>query len=608
MPTNDHTDDYVQETQSSVDDRRSSDSELEDSNTDDFFIRRTYTCKADVVVACSDYNTRAGRAYVVKSSDYRRYRVACADEQCEFVVNFAFGREFGPPTQFRVHTCDPTQVDHDSYGAQRALKPQFLSRNKVVRQFVIDNGREASPRALQDLLCSSGHDVSYHNCADACAIVKAELFESDRLQFQLIISYVQELIKRGHKADVDLDGTTIRRVVVVYRQGIQVTSVFADRGLNMDGTFMKHSLGGTLLVACLRNSNSEIQIVAVAWVSGETKDNWSWFLDHLLKAITRPAFAISDRDKGLIPALEQVAPGLPHLFCLRHFMENFNTKFRNKALRNAGWKLGKALTPIAYTKRSDELAELNQKAVEWMEAVDKTKWAAAYSPCIRFGTMTSNNVESVNSALIDARQEPLLDCLMTIEKYVCDKWVEFTGKTTKWGPLTDYAEKKFVGKRLARGFDGMEVFPRCSSSFNVKVKKDGQLPIEYAIDLDKTSDPCSCGYFQHMDAPCVHVAAALKHTNNLSKLREFIGKSWTTDTYKQAYDPSLKMHPTVTKDELLRFEHHQPPPVPQKRGRPKNTKKRIESQPASLALSKKSTYTCSACGGRGHNKRSCSKK
>nr|CCA23907.1 AlNc14C212G8948 [Albugo laibachii Nc14] len=86
------------------------------------------------------------------------------------------------------------------------------------------------------------------------------------------------------------------------------------------------------------------------------------------------------------------------------------------------------------------LAKLHQKAVERMEAVDKTKWAAAYTPCARFGTMTSNNVESVNSALMAAREEPLLDCLMTIEKYLSGKWVEFIGKMTKCGQLTDYAE------------------------------------------------------------------------------------------------------------------------------------------------------------------------
>ena len=110
-----------------------------------------------------------------------------------------------------------------------------------------------------------------------------------------------------------------------------------------------------------------------------------------------------------------------------------------------------------------------------------------------------------------------------------------------------------------------------------------------------------------MDAPCVHVVASLKHIKYLSILREFIGTTWKTAVYNQAYDPLLKMPPTVTKNELLCFELHQPPQFPQKRGRPKKSKKRIESQQAILALSKKSDYTCSACGSIGHKKRSCSK-
>nr|CCA18936.1 AlNc14C60G4399 [Albugo laibachii Nc14] len=116
---------------------------------------------------------------------------------------------------------------------------------------MIDNGREASPRSLQDLLCLSGIDFSYHTCADACAIVKSELFQPDWLQFHLILSNVHEMNKRGHRAEIDFDGTTIRHVVLVYLRAILVTSDFFDRVLNMDGMFMKHSSEGTLLVACL---------------------------------------------------------------------------------------------------------------------------------------------------------------------------------------------------------------------------------------------------------------------------------------------------------------------------------------------------------------------
>lgn len=54
---------------------------------------------------------------------------------------------------------------------------------------------------------------------------------------------------------------------------------FEDRGINLDGTLMKHKYGEVLLVACFKNSKTEIQIVPVTGLSGKTQGNQSWFLD-----------------------------------------------------------------------------------------------------------------------------------------------------------------------------------------------------------------------------------------------------------------------------------------------------------------------------------------
>jgi hypothetical protein len=114
------------------------------------------------------------------------------------------------------------------------------------------------------------------------------------------------------------------------------------------------------------------------------------------------------------------------------------------------------------------------------------------------------------------------------------------------------------------------------------------------------------GVQQYMLAPCAHVVAALKFANRLSSVNEYFDPSWTTEMYRRAYDPAMKIPPFVIKEDLLRFAHHEPPTIGKKRGRPKeSSKKRIESQPASLALAKKSTYKCTSCKQVGHNKRSC---
>ena len=153
------------------------------------------------------------------------------------------------------------------------------------------------------------------------------------------------------------------RAVIVYKPGIHVLREFADRGINLDGTFMKHKYGEVLLVACCKNSDNEIQIVAVAWVSGETKDNWSWFLDFLLRSIEAPAFVISDRDKGLIPAMQVKAGDIPHFFLCSSHDREFQRQVSQCDIEGPSMESGKSLTVASFERRARELKKHNEKAL-----------------------------------------------------------------------------------------------------------------------------------------------------------------------------------------------------------------------------------------------------
>jgi hypothetical protein len=88
-------------------------------------------------------------------------------------------------------------------------------------------------------------------------------------------------------------------LAIVYREGLKSSSEYQSRGLSIDGTFLKTHIGGILLAACFRNDNNELQIVGVAVVLIENEANWTFFLQFLLSNLeVRPAFLISDRDKG----------------------------------------------------------------------------------------------------------------------------------------------------------------------------------------------------------------------------------------------------------------------------------------------------------------------
>ena len=144
-----------------------------------------------------------------------------------------------------------------------------------------------------------------------------------------------ELKIRRHGAKLDIVDNEFMRLSVIFREGLQAHKPYSERGISVDGTFMKTSVVGILLVACFRNGNNEIQIIGVGLVSVENEDNWTWFLKFLLSHLQpTPAFVISDRDKGLMKVMQTTAPDVPHFFCFRHLMENFNKKYKSKMLKN----------------------------------------------------------------------------------------------------------------------------------------------------------------------------------------------------------------------------------------------------------------------------------
>ncbi|GKC23920.1 heat stress transcription factor B-4-like protein [Tanacetum coccineum] len=83
---------------------------------------------------------------------------------------------------------------------------------------------------------------------------------------------------------------------------------------------------GQVLVAVGLDSNNGIYPLAYALVEAETKSSWCWFLQCLGDDIDLHPNSnftlISDRQKGIIPAIKTVYQSAEHRYCLRHIHEN----------------------------------------------------------------------------------------------------------------------------------------------------------------------------------------------------------------------------------------------------------------------------------------------
>nr|GEX87214.1 hypothetical protein [Tanacetum cinerariifolium] len=96
--------------------------------------------------------------------------------------------------------------------------------------------------------------------------------------------------------------------------------------LGLDGCFMFGPYPRQILTAVGVDPNNGTYPLAYAVVEVETKDSWTWFLDCLgdnLQLARNSNFTfITDRQKGLIHALQELFPAAEHRYCLKHIYDN----------------------------------------------------------------------------------------------------------------------------------------------------------------------------------------------------------------------------------------------------------------------------------------------
>ncbi|KAG8383940.1 hypothetical protein BUALT_Bualt04G0066200 [Buddleja alternifolia] len=89
---------------------------------------------------------------------------------------------------------------------------------------------------------------------------------------------------------------------------------------------------------------------------------------------------VSDKQKWLIIAFQQVFPNSDYRFCVRYNRSNFKTaSFRGLAFKDALWKAAKATTPDEFSRKMDEMRDLNDEAADWFNDKPPEQWNDCYS-------------------------------------------------------------------------------------------------------------------------------------------------------------------------------------------------------------------------------------
>lgn len=141
--------------------------------------------------------------------------------------------------------------------------------------------------------------------------------------------------------------------------------------LGVDGCHLKSAYGGQLLAAVGLDANNTTYVVAYAMVEQESKDSWLWFLRLLQKDLNITGEGngftfISDKQKGLLPACEEVLPLADHRFCVRHLWTNFNKVFPGKAMKDQLWSIAKSTTLAYFWKEMVLIKQMDVAAYDWL--------------------------------------------------------------------------------------------------------------------------------------------------------------------------------------------------------------------------------------------------
>lgn len=353
--------------------------------------------------------------------------------------------------------------------------------------------------------------------------------------------------------------------------------------IGLDGCFLKGYYGGMILAAVGRDPNDQMLPIALAVVEGVTKDSWTWFLKWLIKDLggtdeCKKITFMSDQQKGLLPAIEDLLPDVEQRFCVRHLYSNFRKRFAGKALKDLIWKAAKASYPQLWEKTMREIRTINPEAHTYLIKNSPRFWSKSYftynSKC---DVLVNNMSETFNSVILGPREKPIITMFEEIRGYLMERWAKNRVKHFELEPGS--------------------ILP------NIKKK---------LLKESENSRFWICRRWMLSGIPCCNAITCCKY--KALDPANFIPEFYKKEAYVRCYEPVT--NPTNGENlwESTPYPDILPPPMKKMPGRPKRSRNKGADEKAkkardpSLVTRKGKGNKCSICKQFGHKKSSCKDK
>jgi hypothetical protein len=244
-----------------------------------------------------------------------------------------------------------------------------------------------------------------------------------------------------------------------------------------------------------------------------------------------------------------------------------------------------------------------------LEHTKTEHWAELYFPGRRYGHLTSNIAESLNSWTLEAREKPILAMCETIRHQLMTWYLARRSSEDKTQGLLVAKAANFlqnVTNNRARRYRSVASIP--GILFEVKSTETQR---NYIVNLAEKT--CTCTIWQSSGFPCGHAVSII--LDQKADPQRYVASFFTIESYKKIYEQTLfpldltnvngdALRSPASDDDGSELEPDDlvlPPSTRRPPGRPK--KRRIRGQLDEVK--EKRVFTCSRCKNTGHSRRTC---
>lgn len=177
----------------------------------------------------------------------------------------------------------------------------------------------------------------------------------------------------------------------------------------------------------------------------------------------------------------------------------------------------------------DRIKEVSEHAEEWIHGTGLQFWANAFFTRQCYGHLTSNIAEVLNSWILDAREQPVLNMMESIRQQLMD-WFQKRQEAALQQNGIVISKVQAIVEKVKDDAQRYHVIPTNDIIFEYLSENTS-----YIINLAEKQ--CTCKGWNTSGIPCAYAASALLFM--CQYVHDFIDPCFTVEFYCQTYQENI---------------------------------------------------------------------